>query len=109
MFHGFDSLIKIMPRLCRDYAANYDHIDDRQAQSCIKRAFKFDDDNLKLRRSYEPKFEKAIGAEQTAKFYQVDNRLNLLVNVQLASLFADHQIDDEGTMATVGMTRCGVW
>jgi hypothetical protein len=72
--------------LIKDYAANYDHIDDTQAQSYIKRAFKFDDDMLKLRKSYEPKFEKAIGAKQTAKFYQVDNRLSLLVNLQLASL-----------------------
>jgi hypothetical protein len=72
--------------LIKDYAANYDHIDDPTAQSYIKRAFKFDDDSLKLRKSYEPKFEKAIGGKQTAKFYQVDNRLNLLVNLQLASL-----------------------
>ena len=72
--------------LIKDYAANYDHIDDTQAQSYIKRAFKFDDDTLKLRKSYESKFEKAIGAKQTAKFYQVDNRLSLLVNLQLASL-----------------------
>jgi hypothetical protein len=72
--------------LIKDYAANYDHIDDTQAQSYIKRAFQFDEDNLKLRRSYESKFEKAIGAKQTAKFYQVDNRLSLLVNLQLAAL-----------------------
>lgn len=72
--------------LIKDYAANYDHIDDAQAKSYIARAFKFDDDNLKLRKGYESRFEKAIGAKQTAKFYQVDNRLTLLVNVQLASL-----------------------
>lgn len=72
--------------LIKDYAANYDTIDDTKAKSYIARAFKFDDDMLKLRKSYESKFEKAIGAKQTAKFYQVDNRLNLLVNVQLANL-----------------------
>jgi hypothetical protein len=72
--------------LIKDYAANYDQIDDAKAQSYIQRAFKFDDDMLKLRRSYESKFEKAIGAKQTAKFYQVDNRLSLVVNLQLASL-----------------------
>jgi hypothetical protein len=72
--------------LIKDYAANYDHIDDTQAQSYIARALKFDEANLKLRKSYVSKFEKAIGAKQTAKFYQVDNRLNLLVSVQLAAL-----------------------
>jgi hypothetical protein len=72
--------------LIKDYAANYDHIDDIQAQSYITRALKFEEDGLKLRKSYVAKFEKAIGAKQTAKFYQVDNRLNLLVSVQLAAL-----------------------
>jgi hypothetical protein len=72
--------------LIKDYAANYDTIDDVKAKSYISRAFKFDDDMLKLRKSYESKFEKAIGAKQTAKFYQVDNRLSLLVNVQIANL-----------------------
>ena len=72
--------------LIKDYAANYDHIDDVQAQSYITRALKFEEDGLKLRKSYVAKFEKAIGAKQTAKFYQVDSRLTLLVNVQLAAL-----------------------
>jgi hypothetical protein len=61
-------------------------MDDAQAQSLLTRALKFDEDTLKLRKKYVSKFEKAIGAKQTAKFYQVDNRLSLLVNVQIAAL-----------------------
>lgn len=38
---------------------------------------------LNLRQEYWPKFEKALGAKRPAKFYQVDNRLSLLVNLQL--------------------------
>lgn len=72
--------------LIKDYAANYDKIDDAQAQSYLTRALKYEDEMAQLRKSYVPKFEKAIGAKQTAKFYQVDNRLTLLVNVQLANL-----------------------
>jgi hypothetical protein len=72
--------------LIKDYAANYDTMDDATAQSYIARALKFDSDNLQLRKSYVVKFVKVIGAKQTAKFYQVDNRLSLLVSVQLAAL-----------------------
>jgi hypothetical protein len=72
--------------LIKDYAENYDKIDDTQADSYIQRAVKFDEANASLRKKYIPKFKKAIGAKQTAKFLQVDNRLNLLVNVQLAAL-----------------------
>ena len=72
--------------LIKDYAANYDSMDDAKAQSYIARALKFDSDGLQLRKTYVAQFVKAIGAKQTAKFYQVDNRLSLLVNVQLAAL-----------------------
>jgi len=34
---------------------------------------------------YYPKFEKALGAKRTAKFYRVDKRLTMIVNFQLAS------------------------
>ena len=72
--------------LIKDYAANYDSMDDAKAQSYIARALKFDTDSLQLRKTYVSQFEKVIGAKQTAKFYQVDNRLSLLVNLQLAAL-----------------------
>jgi hypothetical protein len=72
--------------LIKDYATNYDKIDDTQADDYIKRAVKYDDEIASLRKKYIPKFKKAIGAKQTAKFLQVDNRLHLLVNVQLAAL-----------------------
>jgi Spy/CpxP family protein refolding chaperone len=72
--------------LIKDYAANYDKIDDAQAQSYLTRALRYEDDIAKLRKTYVPRFEKAIGPKQTAKFYQVDNRLSLLVNLQLANL-----------------------
>jgi hypothetical protein len=72
--------------LIKDYAANYDKIDDTQAKDYLTRALRYEDQIQVLRRSYVSKFEKAIGVKQTAKFYQVDNRLSLLVNLQLANL-----------------------
>lgn len=72
--------------LIKDYAASYNNIDDAQADSFIQRAVKFDESSASLRKKYIPKFKKAIGAKQTAKFLQVENRLDLLVRVQLAAL-----------------------
>ena len=72
--------------LIKDYAAHYDTIDDTQADAFMTRLMKFDKDNYDLRAKYYPQFKKAVGAKQAAKFFQVDNRLNLLINLQLASL-----------------------
>jgi hypothetical protein len=46
---------------------------------------KFDDARTQLRAEFYPKFKKAIGAKQAAKFLQVDNRLTLLVDLEIAS------------------------
>jgi hypothetical protein len=72
--------------LIKDYAASFDKIDDAQAASFISRALKYEDDILQLRKKYVEPFTHAIGAKQTARFYQVDNRLTLLTNLQLAAL-----------------------
>jgi uncharacterized membrane protein len=69
----------------KDYADHYDTIDDAKADELMGRMLKFDNARTDLRAEYYPKFKKAIGAKQAAKFFQVDNRLSLLVDLQIAS------------------------
>jgi len=71
--------------LIKDYADSYDTLDDAKADELAGRMIKFDDARTKLRAEYYPKFKKAIGAKQAAKFLQVDNRLTLIVDLQIAS------------------------
>jgi hypothetical protein len=69
----------------KDYADHYDTIDDAKADGLMARMLKFERSRTDLRAEYFPKFKKAIGAKQAAKFFQVDNRLSLLVDLQLAN------------------------
>ena len=69
----------------KDYGAQYDTLTDSQADGLMARLLKFDKARTDLRAEYYPKFKKAIGAKQAAKFFQVDNRLTLLVDLQLAN------------------------
>jgi hypothetical protein len=71
--------------LIKDYANSYSTIDDATADGLAKRQLKFEQDRLQLQSSYYPKFKKAVGAKQAAKFLQIDNRLNMLIDLQLAS------------------------
>jgi hypothetical protein len=72
-------------QLIKDYAQNYDSLDDPKARDMVQRMINIEDKTLNLREDYWPKFMKALGAKRAAKFYQVDNRLSLLVNLQLAA------------------------
>src|SRR5215471_4284989 len=68
-----------------DYAQNIEKMDDQKAKDLSQRMFAIDDEIQSLRKTYYPRFEKALGAKRAAKFYQVDNRLSLIVNLQLTS------------------------
>jgi hypothetical protein len=71
--------------LIKDYATNYDSMDDAKAKDMVQRMINVEDKTLNLREDYWPKFMKALGAKRAAKFYQVDNRINLLINLQLSA------------------------
>jgi Spy/CpxP family protein refolding chaperone len=72
--------------LIKDYAANYNTMTDAQAQDFIKRSTAVDQQLLALRMKYVPMFEKVISPKKTALWYQIDRRLDLLINLQLAAL-----------------------
>jgi Spy/CpxP family protein refolding chaperone len=71
--------------LIKDYATNYDTIDDTKANDMVQRMIKIENKTSSLREAYWPKFMKALGAKRAAKFYQVDNRLNLIITLQLTA------------------------
>jgi hypothetical protein len=68
-----------------DYAKNVDAMNDADAHALTQRMLQIEDDTQSLRKKYFPKFESILGARRAAKFYQVDNRLTMITNVQLAS------------------------
>ena len=68
----------------RDFANKYDTLTDDDAKDMVQRLMNVEDKTLNLREDYWKKFEKALGAKRAAKFYQVDNRLTLMINMQLA-------------------------
>ncbi len=70
----------------KEYAATYDTMTDAQAQSLMKRANAVDEQLLALRMRYVPIFEKVISPKKTALFYQIDRRVDLLINLQLSSM-----------------------
>jgi hypothetical protein len=72
-------------KLVKDYAASYDTLDDNKAKDLVQRMINIDDKTLNLREDYWPKFMKALGAKRAAKFYQVDNRLSMIINLQLTA------------------------
>jgi hypothetical protein len=72
--------------LIKDYAANYNNISDQLAQDYMKRAADIQQQLMQLREKYVPMFEKVVSPKKTAQWYQIDRRLDLLIELQLAAL-----------------------
>ena len=93
------SIGDVRVQLIKDYAKNFDSMDDAKAKDMAQRMLAIEEKSIKLRQDYWPKFEKALGAKRAAKFYQVDNRLTMMVNLQLASQIPFRLINSLGYLA----------
>ena len=71
--------------LLKEYAKNYNTATDEQADNFIKRWLAFDQQNTQLRIKYIPEFEKVISHKKTAMFFQIDRRVAMMIELQLAS------------------------
>ncbi len=71
--------------LLKEYANSIDTTTEQQADSLIKRWLALDQDDTHLRLKYVPEFEKVISHKKTAMFFQIDRRLSMLIDLQLAS------------------------
>jgi hypothetical protein len=72
--------------LIKEYAASYNTMTDAQAQDYMKRSTAVDDQLLDLRMKYVPMVEKVISPKKTALWYQIDRRIDLLINLQLSAV-----------------------
>jgi len=71
--------------LIKDYANSYDAMTDAQADDLVKRMLAQEQQAAALRQQWAPKFRKVLTGKQTALFFQVDRRVGLLIDLQLAS------------------------
>lgn len=72
--------------LIKQYVQNYNSMSDAQADSLVKDSNALDESFVQLRGKYMPQFREILPAKKTALFYQLDHRVALLMDLQLASM-----------------------
>ena len=68
------------------YAANYTTMTDQQATDHVTKLFEADKAMIDLRSKYMANFEKAIPKKKVAMFVQMDRRIQMMIDLQIASL-----------------------
>lgn len=69
--------------LIKDYADNYQTMTDTKAAELMERAFKFREERLKLGRKYFREVSKALSPTRAAKWAQLENQIQLLIDLQI--------------------------
>ena len=71
--------------IIRDYAANYDNMNDDIADNLARRSLKIRDDRNDLFRKYYERIKKATSATIAGQFLQIENELNLLSDLKIST------------------------
>ncbi len=71
--------------LIKEYAQNWGTVTDEQALDYLKRSEGISEAVIQLRNKYVPLVNQVLPGKLTATFFQLERRIELLVEVQLAS------------------------
>jgi hypothetical protein len=71
--------------LIKDYAANYQAMTDQKAGELLGRLIAVEDKDTAAKRQFIQQLQKVLPPKKVAAYYQVDNRIKLLADLNLAS------------------------
>lgn len=72
-------------KLIKEYAQFYDQMTDEKARDLAIKSFALQENRLKLKKEYYEKFEKDLSAIIAAKFIQIENQINRIIDLQIAA------------------------
>jgi hypothetical protein len=73
-------------RLLVDYSGQYDTLTDEQAKKIMKEWISIENAKMSVKSKYVSRFQKILPARKVMRFFQADNKLDAVVNAQLASV-----------------------
>jgi hypothetical protein len=69
----------------QDLAEHFDSLNDAKAKGLLDRSFAIEDQRLALEKKYRDELLKVVPAKVVARFFQVESRLNNLINLEISS------------------------
>jgi len=78
-------LFDIRIQLIKDYSNNYDNMTQAKASELAERALILEGKRTKLKKKYFKKMAKVLSPKKAARFLQIENQLNLLIDLKIAA------------------------
>ena len=67
------------------YARHYNHLSNEESEEIAKKAFKWQEKRIELKKKYYKKFKNVSSSKTATKFFQLENQASLLFDLQIAS------------------------
>jgi hypothetical protein len=71
-------------KLIVNYAENYNSMTNDIAQKLMKESLAVEKERMALKELYLPKFQKAVSAMKAARYFQIENKIQAIVQYELA-------------------------
>jgi len=71
-------------KIIKEYAENYNDLNDLKADDLMTRHLKMKASENKLQMKYFKKFKKVLSASKVTRFFQIENKINALINAEMA-------------------------
>lgn len=71
--------------LIEKYLAEQESMTDDQARALAREVFNLEEQRTDLKRKYFRKFQEAIPAVKAARFFQIENQLNMVLDLRIAA------------------------
>ncbi len=68
-----------------DYATNYDTLTDEQASKLVSDSMEVQKAGMKVKEKYLPKFNQVLSGKSVMRFYQIENKLDTIVMMNLVA------------------------
>lgn len=80
-----NELIDMRAKNIEKFAENFENLTDEVADEIADTYLKIETGKLKIDKTYYKKFKKIVGSMQAARFVQIMNQVQLLIDLQVAS------------------------
>jgi len=72
-------------QVIKAYSDNFNNITDSQAKDLVEKSFTFESKRADLKKRYFKEFSKQLSVTTVAKFFQLEHRLDLVMDLKLAA------------------------
>ena len=76
-----DRLLKVVD----EYTTNFRTLSDARAMELIEEYLSVEEDRAKIRRRYLPEIAKVLPGRKVARFYQIENKIDVVLRYELAA------------------------